>query len=99
MDISGSYHRFQYKAMAVTGRMSLIRKLPLVAAIYEQAAVRVSYAFVTMRVLSFFRRAGFFREALSFRFFGGIGDSSSSLKVFFPCASRSEFASSISSFA
>lgn len=31
--------------MAVTGRMSLIRKLPLVAAIYEQAAVRVSYAF------------------------------------------------------
>ena len=35
MDISGSYHRFQHKAITVTGRMSLIRKLPLVAALYE----------------------------------------------------------------
>ena len=53
MYIAGSYHRFQHKAMAITGRMRLVRKLPLVVSLDEQAAVRVSYAFCDHACLVF----------------------------------------------
>jgi len=40
--------------------------------------------FVTVCVFSFFLRASFFLEVLSFRFLGAVGGSSSSSKGFFP---------------
>lgn len=44
VDISGSYHCLQHKAMLIAGSMRFVRKLPLVLALYEQAAVRVGNA-------------------------------------------------------
>ena len=45
VDISGRYHCLKHETVAVTGRMGLICKLPLVAALYEQATVPVGHAF------------------------------------------------------
>ena len=44
VDISGRYHCLKHETVLVAGRMGLICKLPLMAALYEQATVRVSYA-------------------------------------------------------
>ena len=44
VDISGSYHCLQHKAMLIAGSMRFVRKLPLVLALYEQAAVRICKA-------------------------------------------------------
>lgn len=35
VDISGRYHCLKHEAVLVAGRMSLIRKLPLVLTLYE----------------------------------------------------------------
>ena len=45
VDISGRYHCLKHETVAIAGRMGLIRKLPLMAALYEQATVRVGHAF------------------------------------------------------
>ena len=44
VDISGRYHCLKHETVLVAGRMGLIRKLPLMAALYEQATVRVGHA-------------------------------------------------------
>lgn len=44
VDISGRYHRLKHETVLVAGRMGLICKLPLMAALYEQATVRVGHA-------------------------------------------------------
>ena len=44
VDISGRYHCLKHETVAIAGRMGLIRKLPLMAALYEQATVRVGHA-------------------------------------------------------
>ena len=84
MDISGRDYGFQYETVLVAGRMGLICKLPLMAALYEQATVRVGHALCYRVFFSFFLRASFFLEVLSFRFLGAVGGSSSSSKGFFP---------------
>ena len=52
MYISRRYHRFQHKSVAVADRVRFIRKLPFVAPLYEQSAVRVGHA---LRYFALFR--------------------------------------------
>ena len=44
MDIARCYHRLQHRAVLIVGSMRLIRKLPLVFALYEQTALWVGNA-------------------------------------------------------
>ena len=99
MYIAGGNDGLQDKAMLVTGGMGLIGKLPLVLPFTNKPLSGSVTLRVTVRSFSFFRRASFFFEVLSLRFFGGVGGSSSSSKGFFPWASRSALTSSISSWA
>ena len=59
MDIAGSHHRFQHKAILITGSMRFIRKLPLVFLLYEQTALLVSNA---LRCCDEICQGGFFEE-------------------------------------
>lgn len=68
VDISGRYHRLKHETVLVAGRMGLICKLPLMAALYEQATVRVGHALGDDPCFSFFRLASSFLDVLSLHF-------------------------------
>ena len=67
--------------------------------LYEQAAVRISYAFGNHARLVLLSSCQLLPRCIIFAFLGAVGGSSLSSKRFFPWASRSALTSSINSFA